>query len=97
MEDLLSKCAEQAPALVVLVILVVVFIRDRRKGSEQSDRAFKQRDDTIKEIARESNLCHERSAACIAAAAKVIEQNTATLQEMQRASHAPQRQGAIGP
>lgn len=79
MEQLLIEVAKQVPALSVLVILVIVFVRDRRQGSEQSDRAFKERDAMVCEIARESNACHEKCAKSMSESAEVIRQNTAAL------------------
>ncbi len=82
MDQLLIELAKQIPALLVLVWLVSVFIKDRREGSKQSAAAFAQRDETIKAIAKESADANKACAVSMAESAEVIRQNTRALEKV---------------
>lgn len=78
----LSNVLEQVPGLAVLVWLVYVFLKHLREERAARQKNYEQRDSIIRDIAKESNQCHEQCARSIAESAEVIRQNTAALQRV---------------
>lgn len=92
----MEEIAKQVPALCVVVFLVMKFLAHLRAESTDRKEGHAQREEVLKQIASESNACHERCAETISTASEVIRQNTIELQQArERASNAAQRRAAI--